>query len=202
MKQVLAFALLAAVISTPAFAEPSSAPMGSPMKREPVSEYDRTANNSFFVEAGGPGLLYSLNYERAVENDFGVRIGFSYTSFSASASSGGSSGSASATFVTVPVIVSYLGIGSGNNMLELGIGGTGIYASGAASGTGIAASGSGMTALATAIIGYRRQPVNGGFQFRVGIEALAGKGLSLSSNPDPNAFGVLPWMYMSFGFSL
>ena len=55
--------------------------------------------------------------------------------------------------------------------------------------------------LGTAIIGYRRQPLNGGFQFRIGVEALFGKGLALS-NPDPNAFGVLPWMYMSLGFSL
>ena len=35
----------------------------------------------------------------------------------------------------------------------------------------------------------------------IGVEALVGKGLSLS-NPDPNSFGVLPWMYMSLGFSL
>jgi len=158
---------------------------------------DRDANNSIFVEAGGPGLLYSVNYERIVENDFALRIGASYTSLSASA--GGAS--ASATFMTFPVIASYLGLRSGNHALELGVGGTAVYANGAASGTGMAVSGSGMAALGTAIIGYRRQPMDGGFQFRIGLEALAGKGLALS-NPDPNAFGVLPWLYMSLGFSL
>jgi len=50
-------------------------------------------------------------------------------------------------------------------------------------------------------MGYRRQPADGGFQFRIGIEALVGKGLALS-NPDPNKLGVLPWMYLSIGFSI
>src|SRR6185436_9859660 len=51
------------------------------------AEGDRDANNSIFIEAGGPGLLYSVNYERVVENDWAVRIGASYTSISASAGS-------------------------------------------------------------------------------------------------------------------
>jgi hypothetical protein len=196
MQRNLAIAIAIAFCAMPAFAD------RDPGRRDRgPSLIEPDADNSFFLEGGGPGLLYSINYERRIENDFGLRIGVSYQSFSASASSGGSTSSASAAFVTVPVIASYLGIRSGNHILELGAGGTAIYASGSASGTGIAASGSGMTALGTAIIGYRRQPLEGGFQFRVGLEALMGKGLALS-NPDPNAFGVLPWMYLSFGFSL
>ena len=173
----------------------------SPSPSRTISSEGRDANNSFFIEGGGPGLLYSLNYERIVERDFGLRIGFSYTSLSGTATSGGSTASASAAFVTVPVIVSYLGVSSGNHALELGAGGTMIYASGSASSSGYATSASGTGALGTVLVGYRRQPVDGGFQFRIGVEALMGKGLALS-NPDPNAFGVLPWMYMSFGFSL
>jgi hypothetical protein len=49
----------------------------------------------------------------------------------------------------------------------------------------------GTTVLGTAILVYRRQPADGGFQFRIGIEALVGKGLALS-NPDPNKLGILP----------
>lgn len=194
--RVLSIAAALALAAGQASADPMS-----PSSSRMVSSEGRDANNSFFIEGGGPGLLYSLNYERIVERDFGLRIGFSYTSFSATATSGGTTASASAAFVTVPVIVSYLGVSSGNHALELGAGGTMVYASGSASGTGIAASGSGMMGLGTLLVGYRRQPVDGGFQFRIGLEALMGKGLALS-NPDPNAFGVLPWMYMSFGFSL
>jgi hypothetical protein len=195
--RTLSIAAVLTLCAGAALADPMS-PSPSPRR---VAGEDRDANNSFFVEAGGPGLLYSLNYERIVERDFGLRIGFSYTSLSATATSGGSTASASAAFVTVPVIVSYLGLSSGSHALELGAGGTMVYASGSASSGGLATSGSGMGALGTVLLGYRRQPVDGGFQFRVGIEALMGKGLALS-NPDPNAFGVLPWMYMSFGFSL
>ena len=191
------FRALAAVLTIAAFAAPAMADRLNPPRDRLSGSDERDANNSFFLEGGGPGLLYSVNYERILEQDFGLRIGLSYTSISASAGSS----SASASFLTVPVIASYLGLRGGNHILELGVGATGIYASGAAQGTGIAASGSGMTALGTVMIGYRRQPVNGGFQFRIGLEALAGKGLALS-NPDPNSFGVLPWMYMSLGFSL
>jgi len=160
---------------------------------------DRSANNSIFIEGGGPGLAYSLNYERIFENDFGLRVGFSYLSVSATAASA----SASATVWTVPVLANYVGLSSGNHALELGGGATIVGFSGAATGFGYAASGSGPAVLGTAILGYRRQPPNGGFQFRVGIEALVGKGLALSeSSRDPDRVGVMPWMYLSLGFSI
>lgn len=191
------FRALAALLTVAAFAAPAMADrLSSPRDRITGSD-DRDANNSFFLEGGGPGLLYSVNYERVVENNFGLRIGFSYTSLSASA--GGAS--ASASFIAIPVVASYLGLREGNHILELGGGATAVYVSGAGSFGAFAGSASGLVPLGTALIGYRRQPVNGGFQFRIGLEALIGKGLALS-NPDPNSIGVLPWMYMSLGFSL
>jgi hypothetical protein len=197
MKDFRGLSIALAMCALPAFADQTKA--SRPVRTPPTNwwgEDYRTADNNFFIEGGGPGLLYSLNYERIFEQDFGLRLGFSYQAFSASASGGSASGS----FFTIPVIASYLGVSSGNHVLELGVGGTAIYASGSVSGT-VAAAASGMTALGTALIGYRRQPVDGGFQFRVGVEALVGKGLAFS-NPDPNKFGVLPWMYLSLGFSL
>src|SRR5437899_3244878 len=56
-------------------------------------------------------------------------------------------------------------------------------------------------AVALCATAARRQAPDGGFQFRIGIEALVGKGLALS-NPDPNKLGVLPWVYLSIGYSL
>ncbi len=198
MKSFRGLSIALAMCAMPAFGDQTKP--SRPARAAPANwwgEDYRTAENNFFIEGGGPGLLYSLNYERILEQDFGLRLGFSYQAFSASTSGS----SASASFFTVPVIASYLGVSSGNHVLELGAGGTAIYVSGsAASGTAIAA-GSGMTALGTALIGYRRQPADGGFQFRIGIEALVGKGLAFN-NPDPNKVGVLPWMYLSIGFSL
>jgi hypothetical protein len=159
---------------------------------------EREASSSLFLEGGGPGLLYSVNYELLFDDDFGIRAGFSYQSLSASGSSG--SGSAPVSLITVPILATEL-VSLGSSALELGGGATIIQAAGAASGNGLAVSASGTTVLGTAILGYRRQPVDGGFQFRIGIEALAGKGLALK-NPDPNKLGVMPWVYLSIGYSL
>jgi hypothetical protein len=180
MKRIAFAAVAAALCATPALAE------------------ERGANNSVFIEGGGPGLLYSLNYELLFDDDFGLRVGFSYQSLSATASSG--SGTASVSFITVPILASYL-VSFGSSALELGGGATLIRADGAASGNGLAVSGPGTNVVGTAIMGYRRQPFDGGLQLRIGIEALVGKGLALS-NPDPNKIGVLPWMYLSIGFSI
>ena len=79
---------LAVVLAVAAFATPVLADRS----RERLSADESPAYNSIFVEGGGPGLLYSLNYERVVENDFGLRIGMSYASFSASAGSHSASG--------------------------------------------------------------------------------------------------------------
>ncbi len=85
--------------------------------------------------------------------------------------------------------------------LELGAGASLNFASGSASGLGASASGSGMAPYGVAMVGYRFHPVDGpGFQFRVGLMALAGNGLGLS-NRDATEIGVLPWGYMSMGAS-
>jgi hypothetical protein len=155
---------------------------------------DRTAHNSIFVEGLGPGLLYSLNYERMLGDDLALRIGTSYLSLGAANSLGG----VGVGFLAVPLVASYLGVSSGDHALELGVGGIFVHASGEASAGGITLAGTGNTIWGTALIGYRRQPVNGGFVFRVGMSALVGRGLGF--NPfDPAAVGVVPWPYLSLG---
>lgn len=159
------------------------------------------AENSVYVEGLGAGLLYSVNYERLVIEDLAVRGGFGYWSVTASAGDGTTSASASSSAMTIPITASYLGVGSKKHILELGGGMTFLFFSGASRSGAISASGSGMTFLTDALVGYRLHPVEGaGFNFRVGGMALMGKGLSLSSN-DPEAFGVIPWLYLSMGGS-
>jgi hypothetical protein len=181
MKRIALAVVAAALCATPALAQ------------------QRYANNSLFLEGGGPGLLYSVNYELLFDDDYGIRAGFSYQPLSAGGASGG--GSAPVSLFTVPILASHLVSFGDNSALELGGGVTIVKADGAASGNGLAVSSAGTTVLGTAIMGYRRQPADGGFQFRIGIEALVGKGLALS-NPDPNKLGVLPWMYLSIGYSI
>jgi hypothetical protein len=153
------------------------------------------AKNGLFLEGLGPGLLYSLNYERVLIDDIAVRIGFSYWSVTATATSGSATAEASASFFTVPMTVTYVGLRG----LEVGGGMTLLHTSGSGSTLGASASGSGFSPLGTLLVGYRSHPIGGaGFQFRVGGMAMMGEGLSLSAN-DPTSFGVLPWLYLSAG---
>jgi hypothetical protein len=196
------------LVSSGASAAPpgSAKPAGAVIAAEhptppPASDADQPAPNSIYAEGLGAGLAYSLNYERLVVRDLGVRAGFGYWGVGASATVDGQTTGASASFLTIPVTVSYLGVRSGKHSLELGGGATLINTSGSGSGFGVSASDSALTALGTAMVGYRLHPVgNAGFQFRVGAMALVGKGLGLSAT-DPEKMGVLPWLYLSLGAS-
>lgn|GEM_PF-1738880 len=156
----------------------------------------RSARNSIWVEGLGNALLYSINYERMVIDDLGVRVGLSYLSFEAAAGDS----SASAKFYMFPFAVSYLGVASENktHALELAAGATLIHASAASDGVGISTKGSGVAGYGTFSIGYRIQPAKGGFQFRVGTLGIFGPGLGFSSK-DPGKWGVIPWPYLSLG---
>jgi hypothetical protein len=206
----IAFCAAGLLTSSAVRAEENSAPPAAPAPQQgaatpaeaPQKESgNHPAPNSIYLEGLGAGLAYSLNYERMVVDDVGVRVGFSYMSFSANASSPNGSVSSSASFVTVPITASYIGLRSRKSALELGGGMSLNYASGNASGLGASASGSGVSPLGVAMVGYRLHPVDhAGFQFRVGLMALLGEGLGFS-NPDPTKLGVLPWGYISFGAS-
>jgi hypothetical protein len=155
---------------------------------------ERSAKNSIFVEGLGAGVAYSVNYERLVLNDLGVRAGLSYMSFSASVGDV----SASSSMLLIPLTANYIGISSGSHALEIGAGPTLFYGSGSASSMGINTEGSGMSALGTLALGYRLQPTDGGFQFRAGVNGLFGPGMSFSQT-DPTSWGIIPWGYLSLG---
>jgi hypothetical protein len=186
----------------------TSAPAGSatPAPTAPAPEVTgndsgKLAPNSIYVEGLGAAFLYSINYERMVLDQLGVRVGFSYLSVGASANAGGSSSSSSATFIWIPVTASYVGIRSGRSALELGAGLTVLYVSATADAAGVATSGGGVVPYGVAMIGYRNQPVDhAGFMFRVGANALFAPGLGLQ-NPSPGSLGVIPWPYISLGAS-
>ncbi|WP_211365654.1 hypothetical protein [Polyangium fumosum] len=186
-------------------AAPAAAPaQAAPAKADPKEEdtKDKPAPNSIYAEGLGAGLWYSVNYERRVIDDLGVRVGFSYISIGATVSSGGASSSASASLLTFPITASYLGVRSGKHALEAGGGVSITYATAQASNSfGASASGSGIGAYGNLMVGYRLHPVDGaGFQFRVGAMALIGPGFNvLGDDPDPAAVGVLPFGYISFG---
>ena len=177
----------------PPVASPTGArPAGeAPARPEPAGGEERTANNAVYLEGLGPGLIYSVNYERSF-SDFAARIGFGYISVSAGASSGTQTTQASASILTIPLTLSYLGIGSKQNIFELGAGATILHAGAGAStidtSSSTTASGSATVVLPHVVIGYRFMPPGGGFLFRAGISAIVAG--------DPV---ILPWPYVALG---
>jgi hypothetical protein len=182
----------------PPAAPPPAAP-AAPAKSDEPDPKTLPAANSVFAEGLGAGLWYSINYERRIIPDVGVRVGFSYVSYGASISGPGTSASASVSALTFPITASYLGIRGGKHALELGGGASLSYVTGSAASGGVGASASGLTAFGTLMVGYRLHPVGGaGFQFRIGAMALMGKGFNVFGDNIAD-FGVMPFGYISFG---
>ncbi len=182
-------------------AQPASAEAPAPPPSATAPEDERTAENALYLEGLGPGLFYSINYDRSF-GDFAARIGFGYLALSTSSVGTDSMGNAavqetaSASFFSVPITVSYLGIGTKKSMLELGLGAT-IWHFGAGIDTIDAKSTSSSSSaneaatlvLPVAIVGYRYQPPHGGFVFRGGFSPI----FAGSSIP------ILPWPYVGLG---
>lgn len=106
------------------------------------------AKNTLYLELFGPGLLYSLNYERRIQ-DVNLRVGVGGAAWMGSG------------YLTIPVGATYTGVGNELHHLELG-----------ATVTFILAGDSFSTASTVAfqpIIGYRRQAREGGYSFRAGL---------------------------------
>jgi hypothetical protein len=183
----------------PASAAPAPAPAPSGVPAS--ADSDHPAPNSVYAEGLGPAIAYSINYERLVVDQVGIRVGFSYLSLSANANASAQSSSASATYLFFPITASYIGLRSGKHSLELGGGATLLYLSGSANAAGVSASGAGIVPFGILMVGYRFHPVDhAGFQFRIGFNALIGEGLGLQ-NPDPSKLGFIPWPYLSLGAS-
>lgn len=162
-------------------AAPAAAPAAPAAEAAPT---ERTANNVIYIEGLGPGLLYSLNYERVFQ-PVSVRLGVDYFSISATNADGSS---ASATFLAIPITISYLGLGSLKHMFEIGAGGSILYFGGAVNTLGNTTHGSAVSGLGTIILGYRYQPPDGGFFLKAGLSPLiTGSG------------SFLPWPYVGLG---
>lgn len=172
-----------------AAAKAETQPARSPREETPAAP-NRLAPNAIYLEALGPGGLYSLNYERIFGNEWAARIGISYFAIGVSTSSG----SSTASTLVLPLTASYVGLREGKHGLELGGGGALIVSSAGATIGATSSSSSGASALLTAFVGYRMHPVDKrGFQLRagLGVDAVVGSGFGL----------VYPWPYVSLGFA-
>jgi hypothetical protein len=117
---------------------------------------DTIPKNIVYLEGGGVGILYSLNYERIISDNLSIRIG--YTSWAMPIYGGSDS------FAGIPLLVNYFQ-GEGNNKVEFGVGLE--YAND---------SDYRHTIIAVGTVGYRYQPKDGGFHFRIVVVPIIGFG--------------------------
>jgi hypothetical protein len=131
--------------------------------QEPSTEIARKA---IYVEVLGQGLLYSINYDYRIEEAISLRVGFTRWStpfiFIRELTATG-----------VPLTVNYLS-GERNSHLEAGIGAVLFHfrARGSWFLSESDTESSGNFVLGTVTLGYRYQPRDGGFVFRIGATPL------------------------------
>jgi len=125
--------------------------------------------NAIYLEGGGQGILYSINYDRRLWSHIGIRAGFSSWSIPFFLFAVGE-----LKFTGFPIIVNYLSGESTIHNLEVGIGivPTIVSFQGREIFFGSEVEGEGRVVLGTATLGYRAQPPNGGFVFRIGLTPL------------------------------
>jgi hypothetical protein len=159
--------------------------------------------NSVFLEGFGAAVFYSVNYERMILSQLGVRMGLGLLpiQYGYAASSSSKGGESTQLFVFVPISVSYVGIRVGPHALELGAGATFAYGDGMTDPSGNTTNPS-LLPIGMVLVGYRYQPVEGsGFMFRVGAEALVARSDSLFQQHSLGDVGIAPWPYLSLGAS-
>ncbi len=127
---------------------------------------DQFSHNAIFLEAFGPGILYSINYDYRFARDLSVRVG--YSSWDVPFDLGFFS--ANLKFRGFPVEVNYLP-GNGPSHLDLGIGFEPDFSRSGAAILDPSSQTTGSGVLGIATIGYRFQQRHGLF-FQVGLTPL------------------------------
>jgi len=136
--------------------------------------------NQLYLELGGNGLIYSINYERLLSENFILRGGFGITPGIIFVEG---------TFIHIPFTASYL-IGSTTSKLELGLGAT--YFAGEDTELFGLDAGDQSLIILTGIVGYRYTSP-GGFVLRVLFTPLY--------NSEEDSY-FYPSFGLSFGFML
>jgi hypothetical protein len=163
VREAVGLALAVALLPAAAHAEPNGDGAAPGVAASPAAVATEKAN-VVFVEVLGNGVFDSVNYERLfADSHLGVRVGFGYvpplTTTSGFTVHSGETAS-------IPVLVSAY-LGSGAHRFALGVGTTVLLANGWGAPE--------PTLLATAFVGYRYIPQEGGVEFGAGVTPLFGR---------------------------
>ncbi len=135
-----------------------------------------TGQNVFYAELGGPGILFSANYDRRFTKSnlgFGGRVGLGFVSgYIVYDNTTGYDEPASV--VTVPIQLNYI-FGKSNSPHTFEVG-AGVTFTGKEIEVFDFYDDKTSSVFGSASFMYRRQPVNGGFMWRIGFTPLIAKG--------------------------
>ena len=134
--------------------------------------------NSLYLELGGNALVYSINYDRVLTDDFSARIGIGFYSLDDDTGD-------SASLSGIPITAHYL-FGKGNSRLEIGAGL--VIFTGKADISTIETKDSAV--LGTGVFAYRFQKPDGGVFFKAGFTPLFQGGT------------FVPWFGLSIGYTI
>jgi|WetSurMetagenome_2_1015567.scaffolds.fasta_scaffold120514_1 hypothetical protein len=138
--------------------------------------------NSVCLDAGGPGFLYSLSYERLLPYGFALRGGASFISPWGS------------TITTIPLSLIFF-LGRNNHKAEFSSGITYFYTT-----NSDPPSYSSMF-VPTWGVGYRYQPTGKRYFLRCGLSSFLFPGLEFGSGGwFQNSWQFMPWIYLGAGF--
>lgn len=144
-----------------------------------VSSDLRTAFSSVFAELGGPGIVYSINFERLLgQSNLSIRVGFSFIHI-AGTFFGVSYNEAD---LSLPMVLNYY-LGWSAHKIQLGAGFEVRHTE------QDFVTGSSTNVLGVAIVGYRYVPPDGGVNLGIAFTPMFGGGHPL-----------FPWGAMSLGF--
>jgi hypothetical protein len=162
----------------PSLAIRRSGPQEPPPDPE-VSSGQRTAFNSVFAELGGPGIVYSINFERLLgQSNLSIRLGFSFIHI-AGTFFGVTYNEAD---LSLPMVLNYY-LGWSAHKIQLGFGFEVRHTE------QDFVTGSSTDVLGVAIVGYRYVPPDGGVNLGIAFTPMFGGGHPL-----------FPWGAMSLGF--
>jgi len=128
----------------------------------------KKAYSSLYVEVAGSAIAGALNYERLLSNTFGLRVGFGYAPLSGTNSKGAT---VRASITSAPLTLSWFPLSTSDtassDKLEIGAGA--LYANLSRKlDPFVEFNGIGYTG----IIGYRYEPWDGGFLFRIAFTPI------------------------------
>ena len=135
--------------------------------------------SSFFVELGGQSIIYSVNGDfrlSGTKNNLGIRAGIGYLNID------------NESLTTIPIGLNYL-MGKKNKYFEVGLGATFVSSDALKSSTD-----NGLLTVGTIFFGYRLQPEDGGFNFRVGLPLIF-------YNDGQDSFFIPFYPGISFGYT-